>query len=120
MIRRPPRSTLFPYTTLFRSLWIGAYRSVPVVMGPVRLVQQLELGPQQPLEMRLVGKVRPREERDESGEGATKLFLFLHEGKQVASEPGGGFGRAQRLVEAHAVSPAVDRGLGSDARELGT
>src|SRR5437899_3656927 len=24
MIRRPPRSTLFPYTTLFRSLAIGA------------------------------------------------------------------------------------------------
>src|SRR5256885_8266549 len=24
MIRRPPRSTLFPYTTLFRSLWLGA------------------------------------------------------------------------------------------------
>src|SRR5438477_8034205 len=24
MIRRPPRSTLFPYTTLFRSLWILA------------------------------------------------------------------------------------------------
>src|SRR2546427_13147989 len=23
MIRRPPRSTLFPYTTLFRSLWEG-------------------------------------------------------------------------------------------------
>src|SRR5689334_23439432 len=23
MIRRPPRSTLFPYTTLFRSPWIG-------------------------------------------------------------------------------------------------
>src|SRR3989449_6967279 len=23
MIRRPPRSTLFPYTTLFRSLWDG-------------------------------------------------------------------------------------------------
>src|SRR5262245_64447367 len=22
MIRRPPRSTLFPYTTLFRSLWV--------------------------------------------------------------------------------------------------
>src|SRR2546422_8209623 len=25
MIRRPPRSTLFPYTTLFRSLGTGAY-----------------------------------------------------------------------------------------------
>src|SRR5690242_21164356 len=24
MIRRPPRSTLFPYTTLFRSPWLGA------------------------------------------------------------------------------------------------
>src|SRR2546429_6100247 len=24
MIRRPPRSTLFPYTTLFRSLWLEA------------------------------------------------------------------------------------------------
>src|SRR5258706_5823404 len=24
MIRRPPRSTLFPYTTLFRSHWLGA------------------------------------------------------------------------------------------------
>src|SRR2546430_13179774 len=24
MIRRPPRSTLFPYTTLFRSYWIPA------------------------------------------------------------------------------------------------
>src|SRR2546430_9230351 len=25
MIRRPPRSTLFPYTTLFRSLWLLAW-----------------------------------------------------------------------------------------------
>src|SRR5438552_5983719 len=24
MMRRPPRSTLFPYTTLFRSRWAGA------------------------------------------------------------------------------------------------
>src|SRR5258708_27265447 len=25
MIRRPPRSTLFPYTTLFRSTWISYF-----------------------------------------------------------------------------------------------
>src|ERR1051326_9628841 len=25
MIRRPPRSTLFPYTTLFRSPWVSSY-----------------------------------------------------------------------------------------------
>src|SRR2546427_9339267 len=31
MIRRPPRSTLFPYTTLFRSLWMSRIRSdIPV------------------------------------------------------------------------------------------
>src|SRR3712207_7522219 len=29
MIRRPPRSTLFPYTTLFRSLRAGDRRRVP-------------------------------------------------------------------------------------------
>src|SRR2546425_9770853 len=28
MIRRPPRSTLFPYTTLFRSRILPAYRAV--------------------------------------------------------------------------------------------
>src|SRR5260221_897307 len=27
MIRRPPRSTLFPYTTLFRSVAAGVYRA---------------------------------------------------------------------------------------------
>src|SRR2546427_463049 len=30
MIRRPPRSTLFPYTTLFRSLAPGATELAPV------------------------------------------------------------------------------------------
>src|SRR3989449_3462865 len=39
MIRRPPRSTLFPYTTLFRSLWVtapidGIPREMPVVRVP--------------------------------------------------------------------------------------
>src|SRR5256885_5523748 len=29
MIRRPPRSTLFPYTTLFRSLWNHWGRRLP-------------------------------------------------------------------------------------------
>src|SRR2546427_1507056 len=34
MIRRPPRSTLFPYTTLFRS-WVGARRSyIPPIHMP--------------------------------------------------------------------------------------
>src|SRR5256885_7208886 len=29
MIRRPPRSTLFPYTTLFRSLWFSVNSVAP-------------------------------------------------------------------------------------------
>src|SRR5689334_24331284 len=29
MIRRPPRSTLFPYTTLFRSRFVGASQMLP-------------------------------------------------------------------------------------------
>src|SRR2546422_7984119 len=40
MIRRPPRSTLFPYTTLFRSLHIGAEAAAglsPPDGQPVRL-----------------------------------------------------------------------------------
>src|SRR5256885_13285326 len=34
MIRRPPRSTLFPYTTLFRSLVRGDARAVVRVLAP--------------------------------------------------------------------------------------
>src|SRR2546425_9345030 len=30
MIRRPPRSTLFPYTTLFRSLYVRAITRLPL------------------------------------------------------------------------------------------
>src|SRR3989441_8966967 len=35
MIRRPPRSTLFPYTTLFRSPRIAAERDALVPLGRV-------------------------------------------------------------------------------------
>src|SRR5256885_14008665 len=33
MIRRPPRSTLFPYTTLFRSVHAGRDDAVPLYPG---------------------------------------------------------------------------------------
>src|SRR2546429_1606857 len=36
MIRRPPRSTLFPYTTLFRSLLAHAGRPAAVLQGADR------------------------------------------------------------------------------------
>src|SRR3712207_7382445 len=34
MIRRPPRSTLFPYTTLFRSLGLGLLMALTVLLVP--------------------------------------------------------------------------------------
>src|SRR2546422_3453450 len=42
MIRRPPRSTLFPYTTLFRSLRRRArFRSIPPVRAAPALAGRL-------------------------------------------------------------------------------
>src|SRR2546429_5126232 len=51
MIRRPPRSTLFPYTTLFRSGALGWFHRVirwlvpPIVGGTIILVVGLSLLP---------------------------------------------------------------------------
>src|SRR3989337_3586930 len=46
MIRRPPRSTLFPYTTLFRSLPIGAVqidrKLLPISQRPCELRVNVE------------------------------------------------------------------------------
>src|SRR5258708_20926283 len=41
MIRRPPRSTLFPYTTLFRSCWIIVHE--PELCAPLGL-EHSEMG----------------------------------------------------------------------------
>src|SRR5258708_10186177 len=40
MIRRPPRSTLFPYTTLFRSPAGGPSTAVASACAPARVVQR--------------------------------------------------------------------------------
>src|ERR1035441_6652133 len=48
MMRRPPRSTLFPYTTLFRSVFADKQRRVGVVR--TNLGEELVDGPHQGLE----------------------------------------------------------------------
>src|SRR3712207_8945070 len=53
MIRRPPRSTLFPYTTLFRSVGVGReedgadleQRDVGIAVGRVVLHRLQQAGP---------------------------------------------------------------------------
>src|SRR2546427_3117112 len=45
MIRRPPRSTLFPYTTLFRSLiWRTVEKSRPVCRGRSQASRRVSRG----------------------------------------------------------------------------
>src|SRR2546430_5899889 len=53
MIRRPPRSTLFPYTTLFRSrtALAGALQCLARQRGPARAHRERDLEP---------GRLRPR------------------------------------------------------------
>src|SRR2546422_5522408 len=80
MIRRPPRSTLFPYTTLFRSR-AGPGRALPragvpqSVSGPVRARRAVPAG-------RARGAVVPAEParvaRDRSEEHTSELQSRLH------------------------------------------
>src|SRR3712207_1584558 len=74
MIRRPPRSTLFPYTTLFRSYErfsttvIDAYLSPLLAAYLSRLAQGAESdGLPAPLIMKSSGGVAPAEEAARSG-----------------------------------------------------
>src|SRR2546430_3713177 len=57
MIRRPPRSTLFPYTTLFRSL-AKAPAERPTMHQVEQRLQALGLGP-------ALGETRPAARRSE-------------------------------------------------------
>src|SRR5438445_7461152 len=41
MIRRPPRSTLFPYTTLFRSILIAGTAGIALVAGAAAAINCL-------------------------------------------------------------------------------
>src|SRR2546422_7463576 len=69
MIRRPPRSTLFPYTTLFRSLGVahvGAPQRHLLPLAPRQLHPALEAAPQHVI----VTLFEP--ERDRIGEAATR------------------------------------------------
>src|SRR3712207_7216138 len=56
MIRRPPRSTLFPYTTLFRSsITYAAFSLLGTLFGITTPLQLMELAhPDQPLLRRLM------------------------------------------------------------------
>src|SRR3712207_8642815 len=46
MIRRPPRSTLFPYTTLFRSAYLGSRTATKLKVAGVEVASMGVTGPE--------------------------------------------------------------------------
>src|SRR2546422_8445751 len=70
MIRRPPRSTLFPYTTLFRSL--------PAPCSPIFSLRQSSIYSQLPHRLPPRVHVGPRHERCRSEEHTSELQSRLH------------------------------------------
>src|SRR3712207_9217738 len=67
MIRRPPRSTLFPYTTLFRSTGEARVRDPVVVGHPVadHVVAGLDPRPEEPPVVAAEDEVRSEEHTSE-------------------------------------------------------
>src|SRR5688572_31622760 len=89
MIRRPPRSTLFPYTTLFRSLELGVVR-VQVADGGKAPHQRHALDPRKRaqlllhalVEARHVGLLRSEEHTSELQSQSNLVCRLLLEKKK--------------------------------------
>src|SRR3712207_7226647 len=97
MIRRPPRSTLFPYTTLFRSwLWgtlAAAAFSLLVYMGPMQVlvpfIVKNKLGG---------GAARSEEHTSELQSRQYLVCRLLLEKKRIPEAPGHGRVRTGGVV----------------------
>src|SRR2546428_3677163 len=83
MIRRPPRSTLFPYTTLFRSLVVDAPRQThqPIHVEQVGLGQRF-CGPRPGLSARRHGTKRSEEHTSELQSRSDLVCRLLLEKKK--------------------------------------
>src|SRR2546429_7219600 len=87
MIRRPPRSTLFPYTTLFRSLGIyaaavaaekGASKVISIDKQPLRLDFARKCGATDVIDMNELPTPEARVQRVRSEEHTSELQSRLH------------------------------------------
>src|SRR5256885_12274747 len=91
MIRRPPRSTLFPYTTLFRSTearrQLSLARPLVHVRVPPRHVRERQLHPD-------VGLDRSEEHTSELQSPCNLVCRLLLEKKKTTTARGGGVGRS--------------------------
>src|SRR3989442_11476952 len=96
MIRRPPRSTLFPYTTLFRSDRTDQLRrELPVRVVPPRLGGHVDAGDLQlphgvaPAHVELTGEVRSEEHTSELQSRPHLVCRLLLEKKIVRGNQSG-------------------------------
>src|SRR2546425_1319756 len=85
MIRRPPRSTLFPYTTLFRSLVTGFVRA-PALPAQSVLGGRLRKGGEAPLRGDSAGARRSEEHTSELQSLAYLVCRLLLEKKKKKSQ----------------------------------
>src|SRR2546426_5448283 len=78
MIRRPPRSTLFPYTTLFRSAHQGGAQRAPVDVDRHALAQRqsLEVGAVGAQRGFVVGAARSEEHTSDSSHLVISYAVF--------------------------------------------
>src|SRR5256885_12903838 len=81
MIRRPPRSTLFPYTTLFRS-----------ILRSLHMVQITPPSKERPQEMSLTANFRSEEHTSELQSPCNLVCRLLLEKKKKLNLPAVAFG----------------------------
>src|SRR2546428_12269851 len=113
MIRRPPRSTLFPYTTLFRSPYFitNADKMLAEMEDPYLLIYEKKLSGLQELLPLLESVVQTGKPlliiaEDVEGEAlATLVVNKLRGGLKVAAVEGPGFGDRRQAMLADNASP---------------
>src|SRR3989449_5167552 len=124
MIRRPPRSTLFPYTTLFRSLPLNAYSAIlKVEVDPLqpKAFAQPEAGPQRNQEEKEVARACTRGVQKSGlvlrGKRRDPLLLVDRLVQQLAESDGGILQRQTAIVDQPLVS-LLDRSQNVSAEAL--
>src|SRR3712207_7541049 len=87
MIRRPPRSTLFPYTTLFRSVVLEPVLRVPLVRFPPVQQVDVETGLEQLLDEAVPRGQDRKSTRLNSSHANISYAVFCLKKKQALDRP---------------------------------